>query len=70
MMSHGRSFKAALQKHPRHVLVITQMKGCVVQMGIPVSCTRPSGITKKKSIYGVLLGQPWKKSAFICQDRG
>lgn len=56
MMSHGHSFKTLiLQKHTRHVLVITQMKVCFVQMGIPVSCTGPSGITKE-SIYGILLG--------------
>lgn len=60
MMSHGHSFKTDLQKHSRHVLVITQMKESLVQMGIPVSCTGPSGIMKE-SIRGVLLIQPGKK---------
>lgn len=49
--------------------MITQMKACVVWMGITVSCTGPSGITKE-SIYGVLLGQLWENSAFISQDSG
>lgn len=48
------------QKHIRHVLMIIQMKACIVQMGIPVSCTEPSGLMKE-SIYSVVLGQPQKK---------
>lgn len=67
MMSHGLSFKTDLQKCTQHVLVITQMKECIVQMGIPGSCTGPSGITKE-SIYGVLLGQLWEKEKCLYQS--
>lgn len=40
--------------------MITQMKACIVQMGIPLSCSEPLGLMKE-SIYSVLLGQPLKK---------
>jgi len=65
-MSHGHSFKTDFQKRIQHVLMITQMKACIIQMGIPVSCAEPSGLLKE-TIYSVLLGQPREKSAFISQ---
>lgn len=59
-MSHGHSFKTDFQKRIRHVLMITQMKACILQMGILVSCAEPSGLMKE-TIYSVLLGQPREK---------
>lgn len=67
MMSHGHSFKTDFQKHIQHVLMITQMKACIVQMGIPVSCAEPSRLMKE-SIYSALLGQPRGKKKCLYQS--
>lgn len=41
----------------------TQMKACIVQMGIPVSCSETLELMKE-NIYSVLLGKPPKKSLY------
>lgn len=65
MMSHGRSFKPDFQRHVGHVWMITQMKACVVQMGIPFRCPAWAAGLMKGSFYSSLLGQAREQSAFL-----